>query len=43
MNFHEYQAKELFAEYGLPVPPGKVASTADEAVAIIDNWEEPCP
>ena len=32
MNFHEYQAKELFAEYGIPVPPGKVASTAAEAV-----------
>jgi succinyl-CoA synthetase beta subunit len=27
MNFHEYQAKELFAAYGIPVPAGKVAST----------------
>ncbi len=25
MNFHEYQAKELFAEYGIAVPAGKVA------------------
>ncbi|MCR6700442.1 MAG: ADP-forming succinate--CoA ligase subunit beta [Dokdonella sp.] len=33
MNFHEYQAKELFAQYGIPVPAGKVASTPDEAVA----------
>ncbi len=33
MNFHEYQAKQLLAEYGIPVPAGKVASTADEAVA----------
>jgi len=32
MNFHEYQAKELFAQYGIPVPAGKVASTPDEAV-----------
>ena len=32
MNFHEYQAKELFAEYGIPVPPGKVAATPDKAV-----------
>ncbi|HEX7770242.1 MAG TPA: ADP-forming succinate--CoA ligase subunit beta [Dokdonella sp.] len=32
MNFHEYQAKELFAEYGIPVPPGKVASSPEEAV-----------
>ncbi|HMB61032.1 MAG TPA: ADP-forming succinate--CoA ligase subunit beta, partial [Xanthomonadales bacterium] len=33
MNFHEYQAKELFAEYGIPVPAGLVAATPDEAVA----------
>jgi succinyl-CoA synthetase beta subunit len=32
MNFHEYQAKELFANYGIPVPAGKVAQTPDEAV-----------
>jgi succinyl-CoA synthetase beta subunit len=33
MNFHEYQAKELFASVGIPVPAGKVASTPDEAVS----------
>ena len=33
MNFHEYQAKALFAEYGIPVPKGELATTADEAVA----------
>ncbi|MCX7563409.1 ADP-forming succinate--CoA ligase subunit beta [Xanthomonadaceae bacterium XH05] len=32
MNFHEYQAKELFAKYGIPVPAGKIARTPDEAV-----------
>lgn len=32
MNFHEYQAKELFAEYGIPVPAGRVARTTEEAV-----------
>jgi succinyl-CoA synthetase beta subunit len=32
MNLHEYQSKELFAEYGIPVPKGIPASTADEAV-----------
>ncbi|MFP4208018.1 MAG: ADP-forming succinate--CoA ligase subunit beta [Wenzhouxiangella sp.] len=32
MNFHEYQAKALFAEYGIPVPRGELATTADEAV-----------
>ncbi len=34
MNLHEYQAKSLFAEYGIAVPRGKVATSADEAVAI---------
>ena len=32
MNFHEYQAKELFAQYGIPVPGGQVASTPHDAV-----------
>jgi acyl-CoA synthetase (NDP forming) len=32
MNFHEYQAKDLFAAYGIPVPRGELATTADEAV-----------
>ena len=31
MDLFEYQAKELFAEYGVPVQPGKIASTAAEA------------
>ena len=33
MNLHEYQAKEVFRTYGIPVPAGKVAASADEAVA----------
>ena len=33
MNLHEYQAKELFRRYGIPVPPGKVAASAEEAAA----------
>jgi len=32
MNFHEYQAKKLFAAYGIPVPAGAVATTPLEAV-----------
>ena len=32
MNFHEYQAKDLFAQYGIPVPAGIVANTPLAAV-----------
>jgi succinyl-CoA synthetase beta subunit len=32
MNLHEYQAKQLFASYGIPVPAGKPASSPREAV-----------
>jgi succinyl-CoA synthetase beta subunit len=36
MNLHEYQAKQLFAEYGLPVSEGVAAETVLEAVAAAD-------
>ena len=43
MNLHEYQAKQLFAEYGLPVSTGYAVDTADEAVEAAqkiggDRW-----
>jgi succinyl-CoA synthetase beta subunit len=31
MNLHEYQSKQLFTEYGVPAPAGRVASTPEEA------------
>jgi succinyl-CoA synthetase beta subunit len=34
MNLHEYQSKALFAEYGIPVPDGKPATTPAEARTI---------
>ncbi len=34
MNIHEYQAKEIFRKSGIPIPPGEVATTAEEAEAI---------
>jgi succinyl-CoA synthetase beta subunit len=34
MNIHEYQAKELLKRFGVPVPRGKVAASAQEAAAI---------
>jgi succinyl-CoA synthetase beta subunit len=37
MNLHEYQAKELFAAYGLPVSQGIAVDTADEAVAAAEK------
>ena len=37
MNLHEYQAKQLFAEYGLPVSTGYAVDTADEAVAAAEK------
>jgi succinyl-CoA synthetase beta subunit len=36
MNLHEYQAKQLFAEYNLPVSIGVAAATVEEAVAATD-------
>ncbi|MDD5405968.1 MAG: ADP-forming succinate--CoA ligase subunit beta [Sulfurovaceae bacterium] len=33
MNIHEYQAKQIFAKYGVPTPRGIIANTPDEAVA----------
>jgi len=32
MNIHEYQAKELLAKFGVPVPQGYAALSVDEAV-----------
>src|SRR5687768_18604972 len=34
VNIHEYQAKEIFRNAGIPIPPGEVATTAAEAEAI---------
>ena len=37
MNLHEYQAKALLAEYGIPVPPGRSAFSVDEALEASDE------
>ncbi len=36
MKIHEYQAKKILREYGLPLPEGRVAETTDEAVAAAE-------
>ena len=33
MNLHEYQSKQLFAQYAIPVPKGEVADSPEAAVA----------
>jgi succinyl-CoA synthetase beta subunit len=42
MNIHEYQAKELLRRFGMPVPRGRVASTAEEAKTIAAELGSPC-
>ena len=37
MNLHEYQSKQLFAEYGIPVPQGVPAETPDAAAAATES------
>ncbi|MEK7262125.1 MAG: ADP-forming succinate--CoA ligase subunit beta [Pseudomonadota bacterium] len=37
MNIHEYQAKELLRKYGVPVPPGSLAHSVEQAVAAAEE------
>lgn len=37
MNLHEYQAKELFAEYGLPVSKGYAVDSVEQALSAVDK------
>ncbi|HPC11509.1 MAG TPA: ADP-forming succinate--CoA ligase subunit beta [candidate division Zixibacteria bacterium] len=41
MKIHEYQAKQLFARHGIPVPAGDVATTPLEAYQIADRVNKP--
>ena len=41
MNIHEYQAKELLRGLGVPIPPGEIATTPDEAAAIATRIGRP--
>ena len=40
MKLHEYQAKDLFRDYGVPIPDGIVAETVDEAVDAARRLQE---
>ena len=37
MKLHEYQSKHIFARYGIPIPKGRVAATAQEAEQIAEE------
>lgn len=37
MKLHEYQSKQIFARYGIPIPKGRVAATAEEAKTIAEE------
>lgn len=37
MKLHEYQSKQIFAKYGIPIPRGRVAATAYEACQIAEE------
>ena len=37
MKIHEYQAKQILAKYGVPVPRGSVAYSVDEATQVADD------
>jgi succinyl-CoA synthetase beta subunit len=38
VNIHEYQAKEIFRKYGIPIPPGEIATTPQEAEVIARKY-----
>ena len=42
MNLHEYQSKQLFAQYGLPVSEGITARTIEEALGALDTIGGDC-
>ena len=37
MRLYEYQSKMILAEFGIPIPRGRVTSTASEARQIADD------
>ncbi len=37
MKLHEYQSKQIFSRYGIPIPKGRVAATAQEVAQIVEE------
>jgi succinyl-CoA synthetase beta subunit len=42
MRLHEYQAKEVFSEAGIPTPDAELAATVEEAVTAAESVGYPC-
>ena len=38
MNIHEYQAKDIIRGFGVPIPPGEIATTPEQAEAIAKKY-----
>ena len=38
MNLHEYQAKDILKGFGVPIPPGEVATTPEQAKALAEKY-----
>jgi succinyl-CoA synthetase beta subunit len=41
MRLYEYEGKQLFKKFKIPIPEGRLAATPDEAVAIAAEWNKP--
>ena len=41
MKLHEYQSKRIFAEHGIPIPQGEVATSKDQAREIAKKLDGP--
>ena len=41
MKIHEYQAKEIFAKFGIPIPKGEMTTSPDKARQIAMSDEKP--
>ena len=41
MKIHEYQAKEIFGKFGLPIPKGEVVTSPEEARNLAVRYEKP--
>ena len=40
MRFYEFEAKQILRKFGVPIPEGKIAYTAEEAVQIFQSLDQ---